>query len=258
MTSGLLLALLSRDLRNRYNGSVAGALWLLIQPLMLLGVYALVFGVVFRASLGPTNTQVPYVAYIAVALWPWLAFSEAVLRGVMAVQQQGALVKKVAFSSETLVVSAVLASFVVHIVGSVLVVLALAFTGINIHMLGLPLYYGAFLALIVPALGLALALSATQVFVRDVEPVVQQLMTVAFYATPVLYSVSMVPDWLQSLVVLNPVGQIIEASRAALLGVPGPDFASPAIALSLLSFVVVLLAGRWVFSRLSPHFEDTL
>lgn len=255
----LLLLLVRRDLANRYAGSVAGALWLLLQPLMMLGVYALVFGLIFRVTpeTQPGMPAVPYVGFIAVALWPWLAFSEAVLRGTTAVQQQAALVKKVAFRSELLVVATVIASFAVHATGSVLVLVVLAAFGIPVDPAGLPTYVLGFASLLIPALGLALGLSAIQVFVRDAEQVVTQLVTVVFYATPILYASAMVPEALRPVVDANPVGQVINLMRSSMLPL---QYSADAWSLVICAgvFALMLAGGAWIFARLSPHFEDTL
>lgn len=258
VNTGLLQVLMTRELQARYRGSIAGALWLLLHPILLLGVYTLVFGVVFRATLPAQDalSSVPYIAYVALGLWPWLAFSEAVSRGIGSVQNQGALVKKVSFPSTHLVIATVLASFAVHGVGALLVLIVLAAFGIPLHISGLPVYACGFVALIVPALGLAFALSALQVFVRDVEQVMTQLLTIAFYATPVLYSTRMLPEWLQQAVQYNPIGQLIEPMRAAVLGAGVSN--APGLWISLAGFALLFLAGHWIFGRLSRHFEDAL
>ncbi|NCO19233.1 MAG: phosphate ABC transporter permease, partial [Gammaproteobacteria bacterium] len=81
--------LLQRDLRSRFIGSFSGWLWLLVNPLLLLGVYALVFGVIFRAR-APEGLDVPFIAWLAVGLWPWLAFSDAIQRASESIPQHAA------------------------------------------------------------------------------------------------------------------------------------------------------------------------
>ena len=122
----LLAALVKRDFLNRYTGSVAGAAWALMHPLALLALYAVVFEAIFKVKVPNLSLDQPYVLFIAVVLWPWMAFQESLSRGTTAVQNHGALVKKVAFDHELLVYSAVLTSFIVNILGYALVLLVLA------------------------------------------------------------------------------------------------------------------------------------
>jgi len=90
MNLGLFRQLLTREIRSRFIGSATGWIWLIVTPLLLLAVYAFVFGVIFRARV-PEGLDMPFVAWLAVALWPWLAFSEALQRGSQAIQQHAAL-----------------------------------------------------------------------------------------------------------------------------------------------------------------------
>jgi ABC-type polysaccharide/polyol phosphate export permease len=250
----LLWALTRRDIQNRYAGSVGGALWALLHPLALLALYAVVFEAVFKVKVPNLSLGQPYVLFIALALWPWMAFQEAVMRGTTAVQQNGSLVKKVAFDHELLIYSAVLSCFAIHGVGFAVVLVVLGFLGFNIHWAGLLSLLAFVPVLLLMALALSLVLGALQVFVRDVEQILSQAMSVLFYATPILFPMAMVPGWLASAMQLNPLVYVIDPLRNALLDQGGFDGASIAwVALgSLLAFGL----ARAFFLRLSPYFED--
>lgn len=257
----LLLALLARDLRSRYAGSVGGGLWALVHPLILLGLYSLVFELVFRVKVPQLGPNQPYVLFIAVALWPWLAFQDAISRGTMAVQQHAALVKKVAFEHELLVYSATLASFIVHSAGYCVVLLVLGVVGYRLQVDGLWLVPWLMVALWALATGLALLFSALQVFVRDIEQVLSQGLVLLFYATPVLYTTAMVPSWMADVLLWNPVGLLIEPIRDSWLSIPAPaKLMSDKLGLMVATGLTITIwwVCRRVFYRLSPYFEDVL
>jgi lipopolysaccharide transport system permease protein len=253
----LLRSLLLRELRNRYAGTSGGLIWVFLHPVLMLAIYAVVFQFVFQVRLPNADPSQPYVLWVAVALWPWLAFSEAISRGTVAVQQHADLVKKVAFPQELLVYSAVLTSLLIHAAGYAVVLMALGVFGYEVHFAGtLPIALWAWLALGCAATGLALFLSALQVFLRDVEQLLGQLLTMLFFASPVLYPLALVPARLRELLALNPLAQVFEPLRAAALGQPLPP--PWVLAAALAAGAALWIAGLAWFRRLAPHFEDHL
>jgi len=250
----LLWALTHRDIQNRYKGSVAGALWAFTHTLALLALYAAVFEAAFKVKVPNLSLGQPYVLFIALALWPWMAFQEAVMRGTTAVQQNGALVKKVAFDHELLIYSAVLSCFAIHGVGFAVVLVVLGVLGFNIHWPGLLSLLVFVPVLLLMALVLALLLGALQVFVRDVEQLLSQFMSVLFYATPILFPMAIVPVWLADAMHYNPLVHVIDPLRNALLG--QTDFDAASIAWVALGCVMAFALARAFFLRLSPYFED--
>ncbi len=250
----LLQALAVRDFQNRYAGSVAGALWALVNPLILLGIYALVFQFIFRVTVPGLSDRQPYVLFVAAALWPWLAFQEAVTRGTQSVQTQASLVKKVAFPHELLIYSTALASFSLHFSGYFLVLLVLSFLGFDVNFLALPVVLLIGIVLLLLSISVSLVLSALQVFVHDVEQVLSQGLSILFYATPVLYAMSSVPSWLANIMQWNPLVHLLEFMRASLLQAVDPNFAS--LSVIILTAVTLFYLARRFFLRLSPHFED--
>lgn len=251
---GLLLALAGRDIKNRYAGSVAGVFWALLNPLAMLAIYAVVFEYVFRVRVPNLSAEQPFVLFVALALWPWLAFQEAVTRGTLAVQNNASLVKKVAFPHELLVYSAVLASFAVHLCGFTVVLTALRVLGFAVHFWAWPVVLVSVLSLLLLATAVALLLAALQVFVRDVEQVLSQVMSVLFYATPILYPMSLVPPWLASIMQWNPLVHVLETIRNAVLQTT--ETAWLGVGVQMLGASLVFYLARRFFLKLSPHFED--
>ncbi len=251
----LAWAFFRRELDNRFSGTLLGAGWAFVQPLALLAVYGFVFEAVFRVRL-PATLDVPYLLFVALGLWPWLAFSDGVTRGMAAVVANGALVKKVRFPPAWLVLAAVTASFVLNLLGYALVMVVLALLGHGVQWQGLPVVVAALLGLWVLAVGAALALAAFFVFIRDIEHVVAHGLSLLFYLSPVLFSVAMVPAVMVDWMWLNPVTGLLEAIRASWL--TGHIAAADGMWKSVGVAVVVGAIGYWLFHRLSPHFEEAL
>lgn len=244
-----------REVSNRFAGSLLGGLWAVLHPLALLVTYDFVFTSVMRIR-PPPDTAVPFLVFLALALWPWLAFADSVSRGTLSVVGNGALIKKIPFAHELVVYAAVAASFTLQIAGFVVVLLFVTLMGYPLHWAGLGLVAYCMLALACLATGLALLLSALQVFVRDVEQGLAPVLGIVFYLCPIVYTMTMVPEWLRPWVWLNPVAVLIEGVRSALL--QGRAMPGQMEGLAGLACVGVLALGWVVFRRLSPHFEEAL
>jgi ABC-type polysaccharide/polyol phosphate export permease len=251
----LLASFVRREVLNRYAGSATGLAWTLLHPLAQLAVFAYVFSRVFRVGVPPGYPGVGYVTFVAIALWPWILFSEGLQRGMGAIAANAGLIRKVAFPHRLLVFSAVLGTCVVHCAGYVVVLLALRVAGEPVHLSALPLAFVLLVPYVLLATGIAAFLAALQTLLRDVEHAVQVVLQVLFYATPILYPATLAPASLQPWMRMNPLGWFSERLREILLqgsGLVAGDFAIAA------ACVVVLAAGLWFFERLSPHFEDFL
>lgn len=249
----LFLTLLEREVRSRYIGSTGGVVWALVHPLLQLGIYALVFRSVFRVDF-PELGQHPFVAFVAVALWPWMAFQEGLQRGAQAIQANAGLIRKVAFPHELLVYSAVAATFVVHLAGFALVLAVLSVLGQGPSLAGLLLAAGVIALLFLLALSGGLVCAALQVFLRDIDHMLAPAMMVLFYATPILFPLSLVPGWMKQIMSFNPLVHFVEPIRAALL------YGSVVVGWQELAIwggtFGLLYVARALFLRLSPHFED--
>lgn len=255
--SALRLALhfIRRDLQNRYLGSFSGGLWALIQPLAQLALYSFVFVYVFKAKV-PGADAPGYVPFLALALWPWNAFAESLTRATTAIQDNAALIGKVAMPREVLVFASVAAGFLIQGVGFLAIVVALRLFGVPVDLLALPLAAAGYAQLFVLALGIAFLFAAIQVFVRDLSAALPQLLMLWMFASPVFYARESLPEAYRPILGLNPFTHYPEFFRGMLLHTPPPSLVSDAIAFA--GAVLVLLVGWIVFRRLNPHFEDFL
>lgn len=251
----LLLGFTQRELRSRYLGSIAGAVWVVLHPLLQLAIYAIVFQHVFRIEISGLSGY-PFVAFVALGLWPWLAFQEGLQRATVAVKNNATLVRKVAFDHELLVVSSVSAAFATHLAGFLAALIVLSLFSVHVVWLGLPYAVLVFVGLYLLTLAFGLVLAAVQVFVPDTEQLLAPLLSLLFYATPILYPLSSVPPWLREIMAFNPLAHFVEPIRSSMLQWDVvPDLAD-----SPFPFVLPLIlpVSVWFFRRLSSYFEDFL
>lgn len=243
-----------RELRSRYLGSVSGGLWALLQPLIQLAIYGFVWTYVFKMRLPGDETAI--VPFLALGVWPWNAFSEAVMRSATAIQDNAGLIGKVALPRGVLVFAASSASFLLHGIGLVVVLIAIELLGFPVRLALLPLALAAFALLFVLALGFGYLFAAVQVFIRDLSQVLSQLLPLMMFTAPVLYPREFLPDRFRHWLDWNPFTFYPEYLRAQLLGIgsvnAGTQLAACAIA------IAVLALGYAVFRRLDPRFEDFL
>jgi len=251
----LFFNLLRRELRSRFIGSISGWLWLLVNPLLMLAVYALVFGVIFRAR-APSDLNVPFVAWLAVAMWPWLGFSDAIQRASESIPRHSALISKVPIRRELLTLSSALGAFVLQAAGYAFVLLAIALLGISLHPESLPMVFLVLATFALLASALGLVASALRVFIRDIEHLLPTLLMLWFFSTPILYAPELLPEPLYAVIRWNPLTGLMGDLRAGLF--------TGQVLPSLHTWVMLAVSGLLFglalrfYRRLSPHFEDFL
>jgi lipopolysaccharide transport system permease protein len=240
-----------RELKTRYLGSITGLAWAFVHPLVLLVVYHFVFTTIFRAERFGNES---FLAFVAVALWPWLAAQEGIQRGATSLVGYAGLIRKVAFPHELIVFASVCATLVLQLAGYLVVLVALVAYGEPLHLEGLLIAIPLWGVLAIGVIGVTLFFAALQVFIRDVEHVLMPGLMILMYLTPILYPLKLVPDSMRPWVAVNPfawlVGRLRDALLAGRLALGWGDLAALGVA------VAVFLGGLWVFRRLSPHFED--
>lgn len=251
----MLVQLIMREIRSRFIGSSAGWLWLVVNPLLILGVYSVVFGVIFSAR-APAGLEVPFVAWLAIALWPWLGFSEGIMRASESMPEHAALISKVPMRRELLVLSSATASFLLQLAGYLAVLLLMAALGIPLTPSGLPnaLLVLAVLLLLANALGLVAA--TLRVFFRDLQQLLPTMMMLWFFLTPILYAPELLPESLKVMVYANPLAGLMSDLRAAML--EGQAIPGTTTLVMLAVAAVVYAAGLAFFRRMAPYFEDFL
>ena len=243
------------EVTSEESGSKKAALYNVGIPLLLLAVYSFVFTTIFKARV-PDSGDIGFMPYLAVAFWPWTAFSESVLRASNSISANAALIGKVAVPSEMIALSTVTATFMMHMAGYLAVLLVIQLFGTPVFWPGLLAALPLLFLMYLFAAGLALFISALQVFIRDVAQILPPLMTFWFFTTPILYSTSVLPEKFALVMKFNPMTWFVERLRDFLLfgdfTVSLYDLAVPLLTL------LVLWAGLRFFRRIKPHFEDFL
>lgn len=208
----LLRELVITDFKLRYQGSVLGYLWSLLKPLMLFTIMYFVFVKFLRFGEGIEHFEVSLL--LGMVLWTF--FTEATEQGMSAVVARGDLLRKIKFPKYILVISGTVSALINLSLNLLVVLLFIVINGVDIKwsILLLPLNI---LELFAFALAIAFALSALFVKYRDIAPIWEVIMQGLFYATPIIYPVSLVIDnageEIAKLLMLNPVAQIIQDAR---------------------------------------------
>lgn len=247
----MLYFLVWRDVIVRYKQTALGAAWVIVQPLITMLIFTLIFGNFARIP----SDGIPYPVFAFSALLPWSYFSQALAKSSNSLVNSSNLVTKIYFP-RLLIPLAASISPVVDLFFSFLVLLVLM-AWYNIAptwgLLALPLFLGL---AIMTALAVGLWSSALNVRYRDVGNIILFLSQVWMYASPVAYPVSMVPVKWRLLYSLNPMVGVIEGFRWALLGKESPDYMLMAVSSSV---VLALLAGGIVyFKRMEQTFADVI
>jgi len=250
----LLRELVRRDFTQRYAGSVLGLTWSFLQPLWQLALLSFVFSLIMRIQLVGEATGRFWV-FLLCGLLPWTAIQEGIQRSATVITDHAAMVKKIAFPSEILVVELVLSALIHEGITMALFVGALVAVGelawSHLYLLPLAVLLQALLTL-----GLGYLVAALNVFFRDVSQLLAMLMSAWFYTTPIVFPLAMVPGSFQPLVLLNPLSILVLLYRRALLGAASPWEGGLDTLIGLA--IVFLLAGLWLFRRLKPTFSDEI
>jgi lipopolysaccharide transport system permease protein len=254
----LIIVLAMRELRDRYAGSMLGALWAILQPLMLLAVFAAVFGFVFRARSGMASTfdlPTDYTSYMISGFVPWYALSAALQASASSLRSNAGLVKQIDFPVGVLPVKTVLTFSPIIVVGSVGLVLyqAIQFGYVPATLLLLPV---AICLLFMLATGLGWILAAFGTYFRDLDPILANLFLVAFYLLPIFFVPGVTPEILEPLIAWNPFTPAIMVFQDVFVYA---TVRSPGAWLFFCAFAVVAFFGGYrVFDRLRPGFGAVL
>jgi lipopolysaccharide transport system permease protein len=249
----LFTEFLKRELTNRYLGSAAGILWVFIQPIIKLLIYSFVFSTIFKIRFSEIGGD-GFLPFVTIGLWPWLAFSEALQRSIMSVQSSSSLIRKIKFPHEILVLSAVIAVYMIHSVGLFFVFAILKLMGYNIHLIMLPIFLVYLFLQLLMSIGIGFVLSSFQVFLKDVSQIVSSVLMFMFYLTPILYSVTLVPERYRDYYLINPMAFLIGRYRELILGNTWNLQIMDLIA--VIASISVLLIGYLLFRRCSRRFEE--
>jgi ABC-type polysaccharide/polyol phosphate export permease len=254
----LLYLLTLKELRTRYRKSILGWAWSLLNPLSQMMIFSVIFLYVFKAEppVGEKSGLEVFPLYFLSGLLPFQFFQISVTAAIGSVQGGASLIKKVAFPHEQLVLSIVFAQLITA--GIELAVLAVAFLIFG-HMV-LPWLIPMLMLMALVTLfttGVALFLSAANVFFHDINYLWGIGAQILFYSSPIIYVTSIIEvDALRTAINLGPTGAFVQASQNILYDGIWPSFARwTQVALYSVS---VFAFGAWAFNRMSPRFAEEL
>jgi len=247
----LLYFLVWRDVKIRYKQTVIGAGWAILQSLLTMVIFTVIFGNFAKVP----SDGLPYPIFAYTALLPWTYFAQAMSRSSESLVGNTNLISKIYFPRLIMPIASVSAPLVDFTMAFVVLFGMMWWFSVTPHwgILALPLFL--FLAL-TTALAVGLFSAAINVRYRDVRHTIPFLVQIWMWASPVAYPVSLVPDKWRLLYSLNPMVGVIEGFRWALLGKQGPDFA--VMAVSAVVVILLLLSGLVYFKNMERTFADVI
>jgi lipopolysaccharide transport system permease protein len=250
---GLIQSLVVRELKARYRGSVLGFFWSFINPLLLLLIYSFVFTVVLPGTRPPQLE--PYALFMFCGILPWTWFSSSLLESSNVLIAGGNLIKKVLFPAEVLPIVTVLAGLAHFCLGLPILAGFLIYYRVPVYPTDLLWFPVIVLVQLVLTLGIALLVAALTVHFRDVRDLLANLLTLWFFATPIIYPIAQAPEGVRRLLYLNPFTHLVIAYQEVLFK-QGPFTEGARLLAVGAASILVCLFGYFVFNRLRDTFAE--
>lgn len=245
----LLKQLTLRDIRVRYKQSFLGFFWIILNPFFQM----LIMSFVFSHIVSIKNLGIPYPLFLYAGLLPWIFFVNATTASMNVLIEDRALIKKIYFPREILILSTLLAKTFDFFLALIVFFILMIFFGINFSwymLLFIPLFFVQFLF----TYGLSLLLSALNLFYRDIRYLFQLVVTLWFYVTPIIYSTELFPERYRWIFRLNPMSVFINAYRQVLFAEKLPNISSLLIGIGI-SFLIFVGSYRF-FKKAEGIFAD--
>jgi ABC-type polysaccharide/polyol phosphate export permease len=250
----MIFSMAKREVATQYVGSLLGFIWTFINPLVLIFVFWVVFSVGFKVQ--PTN-NVPFVVWLTAGMAAWFAFAEIVNGSAGSVVSNAHLIKKTLFQSQILPVIKIASCLIKHSVFLLVLIGLIIFQKMPFSLYYLQFIYYLF-ALCVFALGFGWAVSALNVFIRDVGQIVAVIIQVGFWATPIFWDIHIMPPKIQMVFKLNPMFYIVQGYRESFIYFYPFWRHSYQTAYFWVVAIIVLVMGAMIFKKLKPQFADVL
>lgn len=254
----LLRELVITDFKLRYQSSFLGYLWSLLKPLALFAILYLVF--VRYLPVGGDIPHLPVYLLLGIVLWNY--FTEVTNNGVSSIVGKGDLLRKINFPKYVIVLAGSFSALINLAINFLVVIAFMIFTGVPLMdtVLWVPLIV---VELFVFALGLAFLLSALFVKLRDINYIWEVLMQGAFYGTPIIYNIDIIPHKIQQIIILNPVAQMIQDIRYAMIthetSTIGTIYGNEWMRLVPVAVVIgFAILSAWYFRKRSRYFAEEI
>lgn len=255
----LIWKLAKNDFRKRYAGSYLGAVWAMAQPVVTVAMYYVVFDVIMGNSSNVLRdgVEVPFVLFLTAGLVPWFFFNEALNHGTNALLEYNYLVKKVVFKISILPLIKIIAATFIHAFFVIVLLIVAAVYGYFPTIYTIQLLYYSF-CLFIFVLALCYTTCAVVVFFRDLSQIINILLQIGMWATPILWNIDSLDAVWVTILKLNPLVYIVNGYRSAIYERQWffEDFFSTMY--FWIITVVLFGIGALVFKRLKVHFADVL
>ena len=256
----LIWKLAKNDFKKRYAGSYLGFVWALVQPVVTVLMYWIVFDVVFntRSEMVSSGVEVPYVLFLTAGLVPWFYFSEAITNGTNALLEYSYLVKKVVFNISILPIIKLIAATFIHVFFVAVLILVSVIYGYYPTLYTLQVVYYSF-CLFVLVLAMSYCTCAVVIFFRDLAQIINIGLQVGMWATPILWNIGMIgDDRFVTLLKLNPLVYIVNGYRNAIYREEWFFEHFYSSTYFWIFTVTLFCIGSLIFKRLKVHFADVL
>ncbi len=243
----LLKSNIKKEIRGKYKGSFLGILWSFLNPLLMACIYAIVFPFILK------NTQEHYVTYIIIGIIPWNFFTTAIFQGTFCIVGNGSIIKKVYFPREILPLSIVISGAVNFLISLPIIIIFVLCSGLGLshNLIYVPL---VLLVQCLLQLGIVLITCSINVYIRDAEYIIQFLVNMLFYATPIIYDATLFPEKFRWILNLNPMTPIINGYRNIFYYHAHPNLTQ--LLFLLIICTILCFVGYKIFNKLEKGFAE--
>lgn len=253
----LLYALVAADFKIRYQNSVLGYLWSLVRPLSLFTVLYIVFVRFFQVG-----SDIPHFAvYLLLGIMMWNFFAEATNNGLSSFIDKADMIRKVNTPRYAIVVAAVSSSAVNLFINLLVVFIFALINQVPIDFIKIWILPLAIVELIILATAASFLLASLYVRFRDIKYIWELLLQIGFYATPIIYPISKIPEQYQPILMINPMAQIVQGARFALIGGETPTAISILHQYFFIPYLLLLLlivVSLWYFKTKNRFLAEEL
>ncbi len=252
----ILATLVIRDFKSRYLSSYLGLPWAFIRPTVY--IFVIWFAFTFGLRSGSSTTGLPFAAWLICGMIPWLFISQTMIMACSSITEYGYLIKKTSFPVMMIPIIKILSGMIVHAILLVVVAVMLVFGyNINPSIYWLQIIYYLFVTIILLT-GISLTVASINVFVKDMAHIVNIIVTILFWATPIIWPFTMLQGNYKYIALLNPFFYITEGYRYTFLEKRW-FYEFPEMNLLFWTVtILILILGFFTFNKLRPDFGDEL
>lgn len=245
----LLKTSVHKEVRGKYKGSVLGIVWSFLNPLLMVLVYSIVFPLILKVK------QENYTVFLIVGLIPWTFFTSVISQGTTSILVNANLIKKVYFPREILPISVATSGLVNFLISCIIIFVFIFASGIHLtfNIIYLPL---VIIIQYLLQMGIVLITSAVNIYFRDLEYIINVILMILFYMTPIVYNLDLIPVNYQWVFNLNPMTHLIGAYRDILFFGLVPKFDK--LFILLLLCIIGLIISYNFFRKLERKFAELI